>query len=395
MSAVGGLPHSMKNKKTLKNIKSKRPEGLPASSLSGAKSKRPEGLPASSLSGAKSLLWLFLAINLALTVQMAVAFAAPSASGGMNPIDLIQNIGKGTGLPDFNATGQHPDAPPDYAQPGVGTLTSPIFFAIDLFRYFISGIALIVITIESIKLISFNNDEVVGKAKSTLIMAVIGLLIIQIADVAVKKMFFGQSGDILETATTAQIYGEETVKQFRGIMGFIEILLGVIAVLVIVIRGLVLMTGGGEEESMTKAKNHVLYAVVGLFVIILSDVVIRGVIFPEAGKQLPNTQKAAFIIVSVINYVSGFVAIIAFLALFYAGYYYVVSAGNDEANEKVKKIITGAIISLALALGAFAIVNTLIKFEPAKQSEGLPASSVSEAKSIVAIRQTKQYNQTS
>ena len=63
------------------------------------------------------------------------------------------------------------------------------------------------------------------------------------------------------------------------------------------------------------------------------------------------------------NYISGFIALAAFLSLFYAGYLYVVSAGKDEATEKVKKLFTAALIALVLAAGAFAAVNTLVKFE--------------------------------
>ncbi|MEK7085491.1 MAG: hypothetical protein AAB953_00560, partial [Patescibacteria group bacterium] len=62
-------------------------------------------------------------------------------------------------------------------------------------------------------------------------------------------------------------------------------------------------------------------------------------------------------------YISGFIAIFAFATLFYGGYRYVVSGGEDEVKEKVKKTIFGAVMALILALAAFAIVNTLVKFE--------------------------------
>jgi len=52
------------------------------------------------------------------------------------------------------------------------------------------------------------------------------------------------------------------------------------------------------------------------------------------------------------------------MILFYGGYRYVMSAGNEEMNDKLKKTIIGAVIGLVLTMGAFAIVNTVIDFEP-------------------------------
>ncbi|PIR55149.1 hypothetical protein COU74_01970 [Candidatus Peregrinibacteria bacterium CG10_big_fil_rev_8_21_14_0_10_36_19] len=307
----------------------------------------------------KQLAVAFLFVNLALTINSA--FAAP--------IDDLTNIGKDTGLPSFYETGQHPDALPDYAQSGVGTLTSPIFFIIDLFRYVISTVAVLMIVINAIKLTTITSDEEAEKSKTTLIVAVVGLLLVQFADVAVRKMFFGDQGEAFQDVATVQIYAQESVKQFRGIIGFLEALLGAVAVLVLVVRGFALIAGGGDEEGLTKAKDQVLYALIGLGVVALSEVVIRGVIFPEAGAVLPDTEKANFVIVTLTNYIAGFVATLSFATLFYGGYLYVTAAGNEEQTAKVKKIFISATLALVISLGAFAVVNTLIQFKPTPQEE--------------------------
>ncbi len=291
-----------------------------------------------------------------------------NTTGLIRPIEAIQKIGEETGLPDFYETGQHPDAPPDFGTPGVGTATSPIYFALDLFRYVVSGIALIVSIIAAVNLVSTASEEEAGKAKTTLLVGIIGLLVIQLADTAVKKMFFGEQGQALEEGY-APIYAEETVNQIRGIIGFVEAFVGVMAVFVIVLRGFTLMTSAGEEEEITKAKTHILWALFGVAAIILSEVIVRGVIFPEAGNELPDINRGRFVIITIINYLSGFISIFAFATLFYGGYRYVVSAGNEEETEKFKKIIMSAALALLLTLGAFALVNTLVKFEPETHEE--------------------------
>ena len=313
---------------------------------------------------AKSLLIAIVLMNLGLTLQMTTIDVSAAS-----PLESIKAIGEGTGLKSFTVEGQHPDAPPDYALQGIGAATSPILFAIDMFRLAISSIAIIVVIVASVNLVSTASDDEAGKAKDAILIGIIGLLIIQLASVAVKKMFFGEYGDAFENVATTQIYAKETVNQVRGIIGFVEAFVGVAAVFVFVIRGFMLITSAGEEEEMLKTKKHILYAVVGLVAVALSEVVVRGVIFPDNGQALPDTEKARYIIVRLTNYMAVFVSSLSFAALFYAGYQYVTSAGDEESTANVKKIFTGAIIALLLSLGAFALVNTFLKFDDTPQAQ--------------------------
>lgn len=312
-------------------------------------------------------------MNLGLTLQMAIANAdvpppPPDQSSVVSPLDYLKVIGEKTKLPNYVDTGVHPDAAAE-VKPGVAAVTSPIYFALDMFRYVISGIAFVVVIIAAIRLVTTANDEEAGKAKKSLLVGIIGLLLVQLADVIVKKAFFGEQGEAFQDVATTKLYAEETTGQIRGIIGFLEVFIGSVAVLVIIIKGFQLVTSAGEEEQITKTKKHIIYAAVGLVVIGLSEVIVRGFIFPEGGSGLPKTEVGKKLIISITNYLAGFVAVFAFIMLFYGGYRYVVSGGEDEVKEKVKKIIYGAVMALLLALGAFAIVNTLIKVGDEKKPE--------------------------
>jgi len=263
------------------------------------------------------------------------------------------------GISSFN-TGQHPDAPADYAAPGVGAITSPIYFGIDLFKYIISGIALIVIAIMAVKLIVGGSEEEYSNAKNGLIMGLLGFLIIQIADVSVKKIFFGETGEVLGDLASAKAFAEAGSQQIRGIVGGMNLFLGSVAILTMVIRGYTVLTGMGEEEELTKAKSHIYYAIIGLVMVGLSDIIVRGFIFPKNGTVLPDANAGKRIIVMLTNYLSGFIAVLAFAALFYGGYQYVVSSGSDDSKETFKKILISVVIALLISAGAYAIVNTLI-----------------------------------
>ena len=53
---------------------------------------------------------------------------------------------------------------------------------------------------------------------------------------------------------------------------------GITAVLVIVIAGFTLVTAGSDPGTVTKAKNSILYAVIGLVIVILAAVITQFIL---------------------------------------------------------------------------------------------------------------------
>lgn len=321
----------------------------------------------------KSVLLLIVLMNLGLLLNAYTANAfgeSPECTvSPLSPACILSKIGEDTKLPDFVKYNIHPDAPQNtqYENQGSATVVSPIYYAIDMFRFAISGIIMIYVIILSIKLISGATAEEAEKAKDQIIYMVIGLLLVQFAGTLVKTMIFGGGGEIFSVNEDGEQVSEQfainSVSQIRGIIGLVEIFLGTVAVLVIIIRGFTLIVSGGEEEQIAKAKNHILYAILGLMVIGFSEIITRFAIFPNSGTTLPDLVTIKGLIIQITNFVSGFVAIAAFLMLFYGGYKYVVSGVTGEEGEKIKKIFISAILGLILSMGAYAAVNTLLKLE--------------------------------
>jgi len=332
---------------------------------------------------AKSLLISFLLINLGLTVHGAYeAYASGSENLAYLPIDDLNAIGGQTGLENFEII-KHPDAPVDYETPGVGTLGSTAYFVIDVVKYFMSGVAVLMIAVLAIKLITGgSNEENATKAKKGLGLAIAGLIVIQLADVLVKQVFFGEglsAGEVFEDKTRAKEYALQGVEQIRGIVGFIEVALGTVAVLIIVINGIKIMVTGSEEEARKKSIKNIGFAAGGLALAALSEVIVRGFIFvqnkdasvnPDTIINMPDPERGKQLFVMITNFLSGFVAVIAFVVLLYAGYLYVAAGSIETTREKVKKLLTGAILGIILALGAYAITNTLITFQ--EENEYIP-----------------------
>lgn len=65
---------------------------------------------------------------------------------------------------------------------------------------------------------------------------------------------------------------------WQGILDAIYFVAGAACVIVIIIAGYIYVTSVGNPTSVSKAKNAILYAVIGLVVIILAFVITRFVI---------------------------------------------------------------------------------------------------------------------
>lgn len=66
--------------------------------------------------------------------------------------------------------------------------------------------------------------------------------------------------------------------QIAGILGTVYLIAGVVAVVAIIIGGVRYIASNGDSSQIQAAKNTIMYAVVGLIVVILAAVITRFVI---------------------------------------------------------------------------------------------------------------------
>lgn len=70
--------------------------------------------------------------------------------------------------------------------------------------------------------------------------------------------------------------------QIQSIMGVIYMVAAVIAVIVIVIAGILYATSSGDSAKITRAKNAILYSIIGLVVVVIASA-ITNLIIKEVG----------------------------------------------------------------------------------------------------------------
>lgn len=250
--------------------------------------------------------------------------------------------------------------------------------AVGYFKTLIGVFAIGFIIFSGARLVTAGGDEeAIKKATKGLGYTIAAFAIIALAEEAALIVgFFKGSGDAL--TPTGGIIGSpgqilERVRLFdiqvEIVITFIKYLVGAIAVVMLLVNGVRLVAGGGEEENTKKAKSGVIYALVGLVLLTVGGTFITDVFYDidksvysglDGVEPQLNLPRGVAEIVGITNLIVSFVGPILVLLLVVGGVMYVTSAGEEENMNRAKRLIMAALIGVIVVYGAFAVVSTII-----------------------------------
>ncbi len=75
--------------------------------------------------------------------------------------------------------------------------------------------------------------------------------------------------------------GDATAKinnLIHTVVNLLSAIVGLVAVIMIIVGGLRYITSGGNDTSVTSAKNTILYAIIGLIIVALAQLIVRFVL---------------------------------------------------------------------------------------------------------------------
>ncbi len=84
-----------------------------------------------------------------------------------------------------------------------------------------------------------------------------------------------QSCNIQQTTAQAQTSVDTII---TTVINIFSLVVGVVSVIMIIIGGLKYITSGGDSGNVSGAKNTILYAIIGLVVVALSQVIVKFVL---------------------------------------------------------------------------------------------------------------------
>ncbi|MDQ3158536.1 MAG: pilin [bacterium] len=118
---------------------------------------------------------------------------------------------------------------------------------------------------------------------ASLALALVPLLAVSTAHAQVNINENLNQGACLSTDTSADCpTGDEAEGQVNSIIedviNFFSLIVGVVSVIMIIIGGFKYITSGGESAGTQGAKNTILFAIVGLVVVALAQIIVRFVL---------------------------------------------------------------------------------------------------------------------
>ncbi len=87
-----------------------------------------------------------------------------------------------------------------------------------------------------------------------------------------------ESSSCLGSADCPDDAAESVNRIIALVINIFSIIVGVVSVIMIIIGGLKYITSGGDSNNITGAKNTILYAIIGLVIVALAQVIVRFVL---------------------------------------------------------------------------------------------------------------------
>lgn len=234
-------------------------------------------------------------------------------------------------------------------------------------RIIVGGVALVFIVISGFTMvISGQNEETVKTQKKSLTYGLMGLLLISIAG-PVAEVFdyrqgnFGADPDKLIERT--ELFDDTT----RIIITYVKYLLGGLATLMFIRSGAMMVIAGDNEEDISKEKKSLALAAAGLLMVMMSDMVVRRVLYiAEFNEDADQTviaidqSEGVQQMIAVTNIMVSFVGPVMMLGIVAGGFLYLTAGGDEERTGLAKKILINSVIGVVIIYGAFAAVSTVI-----------------------------------
>lgn len=142
----------------------------------------------------------------------------------------------------------------------------------------------------------------------------------------------------------------------------------ILGVLFIMIGGVYMAISAGDTEKVTKGKNTIMWAIIGIFVMQFAQTVVYNVIIPEVNTRNPGADLVTSLTVTIINDILILIYIVLLIVAVISGMRMVLAFGKDEEFNKGKDglfwaAVGAIVINLAQAIAnAFCLTNPTVCF---------------------------------
>ena len=131
-----------------------------------------------------------------------------------------------------------------------------------------------------------------------------------------------------------------------------------------------IVTAWGNDEGIKKWKTTIFQAIIWFIVIKFADIIVTNTFNPDCwggwiisywGTNIcENVKSNSLLIITLINWVNSFLAIVIVIMIIYAWFLVLTGWGEEEKNKKAKRIILYSAIWLFILFASYMILTFFI-----------------------------------
>ena len=154
--------------------------------------------------------------------------------------------------------------------------------------------------------------------------------------------------------------GTDSIEGVLGnIMNYLRGIAGVIAVIFIIIGGVMYMMSGGGKEMTERAKKTVIFAIVGLAIVLAAPLFYQEIKAVLSGDNPGSALQQ--ILLNILRLLLSIVGFLAIISMVVGAIWMFTAVGDDDRYELGKKTAQYSILGLVIALSALIIANQVTK----------------------------------
>lgn len=194
-------------------------------------------------------------------------------------------------------------------------------------------------------LLQSDEENTVEEVKNAYSQAVYGTVIISIATFVVASFGQGTGTNLVEpTPVNSAI---------TNVTNYFKVIVGVLLSVLVTTQGIRLIVLQGEESEIEQQRKKFFHSLLGVAVILLTNVLIAAV---QPGQ---NSSLLSEEVRGVINFGLTLFGVLAVVSFMVAGFLLIVSV-DESLKDRAKKIMFGTVIALVIVFSAWTIVNYFV-----------------------------------
>ena len=221
-----------------------------------------------------------------------------------------------------------------------------IFVAVAVFFFMYYGL----------RLMLENEDESTAtEVKSAYGYGITGAAVVSLAGMIVSAVGRGNEATLINSAPLCT--------GIDNLVLYFRLAVGAAVAILVTIQGIRLIVLQGEESAMEQAKKSFFHGLLGVAVVILSNLIVRGFLPGIAtgcvASDGSNGRNLADETVGVINFMLTILAALSVVAMIAAGVFLILSS-DDSLKDRAKKTIFTTVVALIVASASYSLINYFV-----------------------------------